>query len=480
MGTVTVPPLQDGSALRVGGPLDPGSAPRPRARRPLPSARSARRSMTVDGVPGSSPPSSTRSAPARIASGPRRAARASGPPARFARSAGPASASPRARRPASAGRAGRASPGRARRRAGSGAAGWAAAAVTPPGSSRSSSARVRGAELGQRGERELELEEHHRRRLVGRPALERVQALDGLARVRARTPARRPCRRGTRRRRRPRCSARTSGVERCSISAAPTTTRSIPARSRDAPRSRRSRRARSELPRPRRPAPRRPRARAAPRGRGGAPATRRRIDVEPVGAARTAPARGSWRATSGAARVAVAPRTAGWRATASSRPGTPREQVALAAARRRARAARVGARDGERVRADVGRDHLQVGPLVLERQRDRARARADVDARARRRGSSSAASTSVLGLRPRDQHARVDRSSIVPEALARRGCRRPARARAPRRDRSWKRARRAGLEPAAGVGTISARGRRPARRRAAPRRPGAACRSRRR
>ena len=56
---------------------------------------------------------------------------------------------------------------------------------------------------------------------------------------------------------------------------------------------------------------------------------------------------------------------------------------------------RVGARDDERVLADVGRRDREVGALVLERQRDRAAAGADVDHARALSGRSSAASTSV-------------------------------------------------------------------------------------
>src|SRR6185295_13094133 len=50
----------------------------------VPSASYARRSITVDGVPGSSPPSSTRSAPSRMPAGTSASRRASAPPDRFA------------------------------------------------------------------------------------------------------------------------------------------------------------------------------------------------------------------------------------------------------------------------------------------------------------------------------------------------------------------------------------------------------------
>ena len=109
--------------------------------------------------------------PRRIASGTSSSARASGPPARLALdcSTGQRTAGqrrhhrhphPERRRIAR------------RTRAGSAPRDWAAAASRAPGSSRSSAARVRAPELGQRRERQLEVEEHHRRGLVQRPALE--------------------------------------------------------------------------------------------------------------------------------------------------------------------------------------------------------------------------------------------------------------------------------------------------------------------
>ena len=65
---------------------------------------------------------------------------------------------------------------------------------------------------------------------------------------------------------------------------------------------------------------------------------------------------------------------------------------------------------------DVGPEHLEVRPLVLQRQRDRARARPDVDD-ARPRRQAERRLDHVLGLRPRDQHAPVDHQLDEPKAL---------------------------------------------------------------
>ena len=70
----------------------------------------------------------------------------------------------------------------------------------------------------------------------------------------------------------------------------------------------------------------------------------------------------------------------------------------------------------ERVLADVGRRHREVRALVLERERDRAAAGADVDhARARRQPERRL--DQRLGLRARDEHARVDLQVEVAKAL---------------------------------------------------------------
>ena len=67
------------------GARPPPARPRPRAGRPSARrARRPRRSTTVDGAPGSGPPSSTRSASARIDPGTSSRVRGSGPPARLA------------------------------------------------------------------------------------------------------------------------------------------------------------------------------------------------------------------------------------------------------------------------------------------------------------------------------------------------------------------------------------------------------------
>ena len=104
--------------------------------------------MTVDGVPGSSPPSSTRSAPSRIASG------TSSSRARRRRRTGCAELCStgqrrRARRAAAAsGRAGRACRGSGPHASGKRPRGFGSSSVTPPGSSALERARVRGPSSG--------------------------------------------------------------------------------------------------------------------------------------------------------------------------------------------------------------------------------------------------------------------------------------------------------------------------------------------
>ena len=326
-----------------------------------------------------------------------------------------------------------------RRRAGSGR--WATSSVTAAGQQpRHQRPRARR-ELRQRGEGPHAIEEHHRRRLVGRPALERVEPRDrGLARRVARR-ARRPCRRGTRRPRRRRCRReRRRGHRR------PTPRASMPGEVAARPRSIvkpavEQRRSDVGLPGPCRPPA--PRTRTlAQRGDEAA------VDVEPVRAGVERQRRLVGHDLGRQLRAVLA-RRAGWRRrrrparqTGSSRsPSSELDGEARAARRSRAR-------PPARPALDSVRHHAQVRPLVGQRQRDRARAGADVDhPRALRQAERRL--DHVLGLGPRDQHARVDLQLDAAGSPCGRGCRRPARARA-----GAARSRGSGcrLDPAAGVG----------------------------
>ncbi len=162
-------------------------APRPRAARP--TRRRARSAA------GRRPSTACRAARRRRARGPRRRGSSSGtsssrcasvPPAAVGRALqhGPAH---RTQRPASPRRAGTRRPsvcGSGPHASGKRRSGLGSSAVTPPGSSRSSSDARARLELRERGERQLGVEEHDRGGLVGAAALERVEARDGLARVR--------------------------------------------------------------------------------------------------------------------------------------------------------------------------------------------------------------------------------------------------------------------------------------------------------
>ena len=93
------------------------------------------------------------------------------------------------------------------------------------------------------------------------------------------------------------------------------------------------------------------------------------------------------------------------------------EQVAVAERHVKAEPLRVGLGDRQRVRAALRPDDVEVGALGLQRERDRAGARADV-AHARARRQVEHRLDQVLGLRARDQHARVDRELDRAEPLA--------------------------------------------------------------
>ena len=110
------------------------------------------------------------------------------------------------------------------------------------------------------------------------------------------------------------------------------------------------------------------------------------------------------------------------------RPLDPLEQIRPDEAHVEPQSLGVGTRDRQRVVADVRGGDRQVGPLVLQRERDGAAPGADVDDARAARAASGPTSTSSSVSGPRDQHPRVDRERDVAELLARRGCRRPARA----------------------------------------------------
>ena len=166
----TVPPALRG----LGGSSSAGTAPARRTSH-SPASSKRRRSITVDGVPGSSPASRTRSAPLadRLRHVLQRAARRA-PPASVGRAlqhrARPtprSSGTSGTRRPSAVAARERVAPARVRQQQ-----------RHPAGQQpRHQRARAR-AQLGQRGDRELGVEEHHRARLARRPPLERVHPLD--------------------------------------------------------------------------------------------------------------------------------------------------------------------------------------------------------------------------------------------------------------------------------------------------------------
>ena len=151
----------------------PATRRRPRSRAGRPRSRACRAAR---------PPSITRSTAARSSAGTSGTDRGSGPPARFA-----LDCSTGHRTEASAGTAGTRSPsvpGSLPQASARRPAGFGTSTVTAPGSSRAIAPRVRSPELGQRVQRALEIEEHHRRWLVEAPPLQQVQPLDREAVVR--------------------------------------------------------------------------------------------------------------------------------------------------------------------------------------------------------------------------------------------------------------------------------------------------------
>ena len=265
------------------------------------------------------------------------------------------------------------------------------------------------------------VEEHHRRGLVRRAALERVQPRDRVGVLRV---ARQPVDRvggehghaaGARSHRsKSRSPPPDAPPARC------------PARSRDdlgrgKPAARSSSATASRLPPPTSNATNARRPRAAGDQ---APVARRARRAPPNSATRRLVADDLGRELGARAR-----RTAGWRRP-RRRPGDAGEQVAVHELDVEAEPRRVRARDVERVRADVGR-RRRAGPAarrlsasaIAPEPVPTSTTRAPVRQRQRRLDH-------VLGLRPRDQHAPVDRQLDAAEALACRGCTRPARARA--------------------------------------------------
>ena len=387
--------------------------PRPRARPPTrPSPRSARRSTTVDGVPGQLAGVDARGPrPRGSRPGTSSSRRASGAAARLAE-LWRTGARDRRR---SAARRGTRSPsvrGSAPQASGKRPRGFGSSSVTPPGQQPLEQRARARAELGQRGERERDVEEHDRARLVRRAALQRVEPRDRRAGRPDRTRGRRPCRPGTPPRRRRRCSARRRPDQ--ARPARPTTTRSMPGQVADRATRRATLRPRtSSATAGAWPAPTSRPGRATPRRGRDQPAD----DVEPVGAAEQRLARLVARRRGGST---VAGRDVGRVGDDGvERAGDRVEQVALEQLDVEPEPRGVRPRDRERARAE------------LRRRRPRGRAaRSSAPARsrpspcrrrprARPRGSSSAASTtcsvSGRGISTRASTARsIVRKPLLP------------------------------------------------------------------
>ena len=297
------------------------------------------------------------------------------------------------------------------RRAGSAAPGSARAAVTAPGSSRSSASRVRGAELGQRGQRQLALEEHHRRRAApaGGPSARRAARRPRASR--ARWPARRPCRPGT---------APTPPTASAALEAwrRPRASRHAPDRHALA-----ARRGRGRVSASRSSA----RTAAAWSGRvlerhaqaGRRPGHQRADRVEPVGAghqrhARLVVARSRARARPTRPRA----RTAGSRPPGRSRPRGQARRCSTSIGTSSPSAPRSRARRRPRRRRRPTRSPRRSGRSSRERERDRPAARAHVVHARAVRGSSSATSTSVSvsgrGISTRGSTRQLDVAEAAP------------------------------------------------------------------
>ena len=175
---------------------------------------------------------------------------------------------------------------------------------------------------------------------------------------------------------------------------------------------------------------------------GGAPATSARMASSP-----SAPPRAPRAAPTAESRAAARPTRPRARTEGSPRPCRRCPPAARAPRRSSGSRAARRARDRDRRGRGVRRAHDQVRPLVRQRQRHRARPVPTSCTRAPA-GSASADLHQQLGLRPGDQHARIDPQLEPPEALDARGCTPPARA--PRRRRT-----RSPISRAAAPGTAS-------------------------
>ena len=200
VGVEVVLAAQRGPELVVADRSRPDHLPRAVA----PRSTAGRRPSTA------SPAARRRRSPGRAdrrsSSGTSSSRRGSGPPARLA-----LDCSTGQRTPASSGTTGTRNPsvdGSSPHASGKRPAGLGSSTLTAPGSSRSKASRVRSPSSGNADERKRDVEEHHRRRLPKRPAL---QACTGAGRrpcCRDRRPGRRRCRPGTPRPRRPTCIGR--------------------------------------------------------------------------------------------------------------------------------------------------------------------------------------------------------------------------------------------------------------------------------
>ena len=280
-------------------------------------------------------------------------------------------------------------------------------------------------------------EEHHRRRLAGRAPLELVDAArrGGVERVagepvdgvggKDRDAARRDAALERRARR-----VGAVALDRDRLAhRAPTTTRSIPARSRRAS-TRPKPGARRRGPRPRRPGRRRPRARS--RAQSGGAASRPRIASSPSAPATRALARLVVRDL-GRQRPPTRPRArrAGWRRRGRSGAPGPRRRRGTTRAPPSPRRAALSRASSS---APARRRSRRPRPREARRRSPARRRRCRSPRRGRSPGwRSSGDLDEQLGLGPRDQHAAVNGELEVAKPAAPDACRRPARAAARRR-----------------------------------------------